>query len=533
MSRDAYLKSDIVIEPLVDLWYAWPHLISPVTAARNIAKRHVPIMQSYINATAVHVAANKNPAMRGGPFIDYPEPRVQEIKNLLSNTLSESNHLISLAEDIDKLNALIKTFPKGASARELYRDVPSSLRGFIELVYDTHNNLSYRFIEPLLYRSPFYYKSAQSLAIWEAKNHSRPFVLSTPRLPWLDPDTLHLKRSFDDDTIDYMGEMKFRKKDVGTLYEMLGLNDKERMIFDTFLSETRESTYSKCTDDTVRIRYFGHACVLIETANTAIMIDPVIAYKRYDENESIFSYADLPDVIDFVLLTHNHQDHVLLEMLLPLRHKIKHVVAPRSLGGAIQDPSLKLTLNAAGFKSVIEIEEMQTLTMGDFVVTGTPFFGEHSDLNILSKMCFHVVAGSTKVLFVADSAVLENAVFKYVHDALGSIDILFMGMECDGAPLSWLYGPLMDEKLPREIDNTRRLNGSDSTQGMELVNIFSPKEVYVYAMGQEPFVEFISSIKYTDQSAPIVESNKLIAECRGRGLTAERLYGMKEIVKTM
>ena len=57
-----------------------------------------------------------------------------------------------------------------------------------------------------------------------------------------------------------------------------------------------------------------------------------------------------------------------------------------------------------------------------------------------------------------------------------------------------------------------------------------PNEVYVYAMGQEPWCEFISSLKYTDESIPIVESNKLVEDCLSMGLIAERLFGEKEIL---
>ncbi|MES1249975.1 MAG: MBL fold metallo-hydrolase, partial [Chitinophaga rupis] len=109
-------------------------------------------------------------------------------------------------------------------------------------------------------------------------------------------------------------------------------------------------------------------------------------------------------------------------------------------------------------------------------------------------------------------------------------DVLFLGMECDGAPLSWLYGPLLTEELSRDKDQSRRLSGSDCNKGMSLVNVFSPKEVYVYAMGQEPWVKYISSVKYTDESNPIIQSNMLVEECRKRGIITERLYGEKEIL---
>jgi hypothetical protein len=64
---------------------------------------------------------------------------------------------------------------------------------------------------------------------------------------------------------------------------------------------------------------------------------------------------------------------------------------------------------------------------------------------------------------------------------------------------------------------------------MEIVERLAPKRVFVYAMGQEPWCSFITSIAYTEESAPIVESNALVAACRERGIEAERLYGCAEL----
>ena len=91
-------------------------------------------------------------------------------------------------------------------------------------------------------------------------------------------------------------------------------------------------------------------------------------------------------------------------------------------------------------------------------------------------------------------------------------------------------GRRLTKKLARDMDGSRRLAGSDCEKGMALVDIFSPKETYVYAMGQEPWCEFISSIKYTDESNPIVQSDKLVRICRERGIVAERLFGEKELL---
>ena len=100
----------------------------------------------------------------------------------------------------------------------------------------------------------------------------------------------------------------------------------------------------------------------------------------------------------------------------------------------------------------------------------------------------------------------------------------------DGAPLSWLYGPLLTRPIDRSMDASRRLAGSNYEQAIDIVNRFRCKEVYVYAMGQEPWLNYVMSIKYTEQSRPISESNKVIKECCSRGIVAERLFGEKEIL---
>jgi hypothetical protein len=65
---------------------------------------------------------------------------------------------------------------------------------------------------------------------------------------------------------------------------------------------------------------------------------------------------------------------------------------------------------------------------------------------------------------------------------------------------------------------------------VDIVNRFNCRNAYVYAMGQEPWLNYIMSVKYTEQSNPIIASNKLIEDCRARGLQAERLFGEKEIL---
>jgi L-ascorbate metabolism protein UlaG (beta-lactamase superfamily) len=528
MEQQVYLKPNVVIEPLVDGWYAWSHLISPATAAMNITERHLKIIQSFINAPHIHEMAVKNPKMLGGPFMDIDPSKLEEVKKLKEQTYEERKTLVELSAAIKELDQVLKDHPKGYSLESAYEKVPDILKGLVELVYDLNHNPSFRFYEPLLFNSELYDKSMQSIAMWVTENDERPFVLSTPRLR--DSDALHLNIPFEHPFIDEVSKMKRKAQPLSKLKALLPSLDTDSELFQSLFTTEKPPTYEPYTGDAIRMRYFGHACILIETQGVSILVDPLVSYYGYSHEVDRFSDIDLPDVIDYVLITHNHQDHILFETLLPLRHKIKNLIVPRTTSGALQDPNLKLMFESIGFNQVIEIGDLEEINFHDCSITGIPFIGEHSDLNIHSKLCHYVQIGEFKILFMADSCNIEKRLYERIQEHIGNIDVLLLGMECDGAPLSWLYGPLLMEELSRDKDGSRRLSGSNYERGMHLVDVFQPKEVYVYAMGLEPWLKFISSIQYTDESNPIIASNKLIEHCQSQDRIAERLYGEKELL---
>jgi hypothetical protein len=216
--------------------------------------------------------------------------------------------------------------------------------------------------------------------------------------------------------------------------------------------------------------------------------------------------------------------------LLQIRNRVKTVIVPRNSVGSLQDPSMKLIFQNSGFKSVIDMGDMETLSFEGGDLIALPFLGEHSDLDIKSKMAYMVRIGKYSLVFAADSCNIEPFLYQHVQGILGDAHTLFIGMECDGAPLTWVYGPLLTQKLEHGVDESRRLNGSDFVQAMDMVRRFNFREVYVYAMGMEPWLKFLLGVQYTPKSRPVVESNRLVEECRKQGLSSERMFGQKEVI---
>lgn len=526
-NSELYLKPNVIFEPLVDRWYAWAHLIPPATAARNLSGRHLKIMDSFISAPEAHASAVKDAKLLGGPFMDIAVEKVAEVKKLRDQTIASRADLLELSRALDDLTNMLRTKATGYSLESLYAEVPEPLKGFVELVYDLDNHPTYRLIEPLLYRSRYYNEGLQSLALSMVEGDERPFVLSTPRLS--NGHGLTLPLPFRSEKIDFLARLKTEPANFTEIRDALGLENGQADEFRTYLTPEPRPRYQPYSGDGARWRYFGHACILLETRGLSILLDPVLSYEVHGEIPR-YTYDDLPDRIDYVLITHNHQDHILFETLLQLRHRIGTVVVPRNGGGALQDPSLRLTLKQCGFQHVIDLAEFDEIATAGGSITAIPFFGEHADLNILTKTAYLIRLGKHTLLFAADSCNIDPHLYKHVHQAIGDVEILFLGMECDGAPLSWLYGPLVTGKLDRRMDHSRRLAGSNYERAMGIVEQFRCRESYVYAMGQEPWLKYIMSLTYTPQSNPIIDSNALIAECRRRGIVAERLFGEKEIL---
>jgi len=520
-----YLRQNAVAEPLYNQWYAWPYLVSPVSAPMYVGNLHLKLMESFVANPQVHLAALRNPEMAGGPFLAFEEAQVPAVAELIERTRRRSAPLLDFADAIRELTALLEDRADGSSLQVLYPEVPDRLKGLVELVYDVNNHPAIRFLEPLLYRTEAYDEAAQSLHLSVVDDDSRPFVFSTPRLE--NGDRIALALPFHSEGLDAVFRMRETPQPLGLAREALGVPESDERFARLFTTDAPRAA-ARFAGPGVRVRYFGHACVLVESRGTTVLTDPVIAYD-HGKGSPRYSFADLPERIDFALVTHAHQDHCMLETLLQLRHKIGRIVVPRSNGGGLADPSLKLVLKAAGFPDVVEIDELGVIETEDGSITAIPFLGEHGDLNIQSKTTYLVRLGGAGILFCADSNAFEPRLYDRLADVIGDLKAAFIGMECDGAPMSWLYGPVVTAPLARRMDQSRRLDGSDRGRGMDLVRRLKPRSVFVYAMGAEPWLNYLTSIHYTDQSRPIVESRALVQECRQMGLCAESLFGCKEL----
>lgn len=526
-----YLREDVYVDPLVNKWYAWPNLIAPITYSMYMTKTHRRLMGSFVNNYELHILANQDKGMAGGgEFVDCTAEQVDDVKAL--NTKFDTQFVIykELADAIKQLDGVVKSHTTGETIEPLYEQVPDLLKGYVELHMDLYHQPSYRLLESLLYRSRYYDKSIQSVSFGLlSRVKQRPFVLSTPRLP--DANHLHLNLPFESKVWDKLFRTRQVPATAEELAEIFGGDVTEGGLpyMDLFTTEAPKQQHVPVAPGETRLQYTGHAGFLIESDGVAILVDPVIANRTEANEHEVISYSQLPAKIDYVCLTHNHSDHVNLESLLQLRHKIDKVLVPKNNGGSLADPSLKLMLKQLGF-TVLEVEDLEEILVSGGRILSIPFLGEHGDLNIRSKTAWFFELNGKKIYAGADSSNLEPRMYQHLHQITGDLDVLAIGMECVGAPYTWLYGALTTEPVSRKIKESRRLNGSGFEKASKMVETFNARQVLIYALGMEPWYGYFMGVDYTDDSEQIVQSGKMLEYCQNLSIPVERLCGKQTFV---
>jgi L-ascorbate metabolism protein UlaG (beta-lactamase superfamily) len=351
--------------------------------------------------------------------------------------------------------------------------------------------------------------------------------MSTPR--FVDQNTIDWSVQFDDPRIDDLFRLDCEPQSFYHIREVLGLVPEDDDVLRQLLRETGPKTDPHWRGPGIRIRYFGHACVLLETLDVSILIDPLVAGRPLGSTIDRFSYDDLPNRIDYALITHGHHDHFVIETLLRLRHRIGTLVVPKNSNVFYGDMSLRLLAQRLGFKDVREVDCLDELPIAGGRIIAVPFLGEHNDLPS-AKSAYSIQIGAQSILLVADSNCLDAAMYEHVRQMTGPIEILFVGMECVGAPLTWVYGPILPIKSEHRHSQTRRSNGCNAVNALKLAQAVQCHRAYVYALGREPWLGYLLALNPTVEDVYVIESETFIQNLKDENrVKAERLFGKAEI----
>ena len=157
-----------------------------------------------------------------------------------------------------------------------------------------------------------------------------------------------------------------------------------------------------------------------------------------------------------------------------------------------------MILEQTGFTNVIEIDDLEAIRIDgrlDYrpAVPGRALRPQRAHQ---SGLCGPV--GRAQLLFAADSCNIEPRLYADICTSLSATwTCCSWAWSATARRCSWLYGPLLTRPLSRK-------HGSFAAAGRLQLRARSVdcgrsqcSEVYVYAMGQEPWLNHVMSMKYT------------------------------------
>ncbi|MBX3256868.1 MAG: MBL fold metallo-hydrolase [Chitinophagaceae bacterium] len=199
--------------------------------------------------------------------------------------------------------------------------------------------------------------------------------------------------------------------------------------------------------DSNMVVWFGHSSVYMQLDGKKFLIDPVFsgsaspipgsvkAFKGAD----VYKPDDMPEV-DYLIISHDHYDHLDYETILALKPKVKHVICGLGAGahfehwGYIKD-------------QIIEMDWYETKTIDTSYAIHT--FPTHHDGGRGFKrgqslwLSFVIESPARKIFYSGDGG--YDQVFKEIGDKMGVID--FALMECGQYNVAWQSV----HKLPEEV----------------------------------------------------------------------------------
>jgi L-ascorbate metabolism protein UlaG (beta-lactamase superfamily) len=199
--------------------------------------------------------------------------------------------------------------------------------------------------------------------------------------------------------------------------------------------------------DSNLIVWFGHSSALLQVDGKKILIDPVFSghasplpwgVKSY-KGSDVYSANDMPD-IDYLIISHDHYDHLDYETVLALKNKIKYVVCGLGGGAHFEHwgyPSEKII--EKDWYEKVELEKGITIhTLPSHHDSGRGFTRAQA-----LWLSFLIETPTMKIYYSGDGG--YDSRFKEIGEKFGPIDLAIM--EAGQYDLAWQSV----HELPHEI----------------------------------------------------------------------------------
>jgi L-ascorbate metabolism protein UlaG (beta-lactamase superfamily) len=197
--------------------------------------------------------------------------------------------------------------------------------------------------------------------------------------------------------------------------------------------------------------WLGHSSFFMQIDGKKILIDPVLSgysspfsfITRSFKGTDVYTPDNIPD-IDYLLITHDHWDHLDYQTLKRLRPRIKKVITGLGVGADLEywgfDP-----------KNIIEKDwNEQTVLESGFVITATParhFSGRLFKRNKCLWVSFVIKTPTMNIFVSGDSGYGPH--FAEIGNTFGPFDLAIM--ECGQYGKNWRYIHQMPEEVVQSV----------------------------------------------------------------------------------
>ncbi len=194
---------------------------------------------------------------------------------------------------------------------------------------------------------------------------------------------------------------------------------------------------------TPSVVWFGHSSYLLSYLGKQILVDPVFSghasplpfMVKAFRGTDIYSAGEMPE-IDYLVLTHDHYDHLDFKTVTALQSKVKKVICSLGVGSHLQhwgyDPAMIRELD---WWQSLEPESMIRFT----ALPARHFSGRGLKRGQTFWSSFALEIGNQKLYIGGDSGYDQH--FRQIGDRFGGFDIAFL--ECGQYNAYWPYIHMM------------------------------------------------------------------------------------------
>jgi L-ascorbate metabolism protein UlaG (beta-lactamase superfamily) len=284
---------------------------------------------------------------------------------------------------------------------------------------------------------------------------------------------------------------------LGVTYEFLFKKTPRRIPVDTIPSVRTDLLNLPVQEDV--LIWFGHSSYFIQLDGKRILVDPVFSGNASPvpgTNKSFkgtdrYAAADLPD-IDYLIISHDHYDHVDYETLIKLKPKTGTVICGLGVGAHFEDWGYSTnTIIERDWNEKIELDS-------GFVVYTTParhFSGRGFSKNNTLWMSYVLQSPTLKIYIGGDSG--YDTHYADIGNKFGPIDLAIL--DNGQYDVKWRY----IHTLPEEV-----LQASHDLKAKRLFPVHSSK----FAMANHPWDEPLIKITELNKSFNIPLVTPVIGE---------------------